>query len=243
MRKLAIFVEGLTELGFIERLISEIAGTHNIVFEKKRIVGGATAPRQVISLEAARTSGTQKFYVLLYDCGGDHQVKPRIVEQHQSLSKSGFCSIIGLRDVRPNTSREDIPLLERNLKYGIKTSLIPVEIFLAVMEIEAWFLAESSHFEKIDPGISLARIEIALGFNPASGDMALRDEPTLDLDGVYLLGGKRYQKPGLATIQALDYSRMYLELADKIVHFGNLVKSIDGFLTNGTEVHKAIALS
>lgn len=235
MRKLAVFVEGLTELGFVERLIGEIAGAHNIVFEKRRIVGGSTARRQVISLEAAKPAQAQKFYVLLYDCGGDHQVKPRIVEEHQALSKSGFCSIIGLRDVRPNTLRQDIPLLERNLKYGIKTSLAPVEIFLAVMEIEAWFLAESSHFEKIDPAINLTRIEAELGFNPESHDMTLRDEPTSDLDCVYSLGGKRYEKPGELTLGVLDYSRMYLELAGKILHFGKLVSSIDAFLVPNAE--------
>lgn len=111
MHKLAVFVEGWTELSFVERLIGEIAGSHNIAFEKRRIVGGSQVPRKVISIEATKPIAGQKFYVLLFDCGGDHQVKPRIEEQHLSLTKSGFSAIIGLRDVRPNTCRRDIPLL------------------------------------------------------------------------------------------------------------------------------------
>lgn len=230
MRKLAVFVEGWTELYFIERLIGEIAGTHNIVFEKRRIVGGSRVRRQVISIEAAKPAEAQQFYVLLFDCGGDHQVKPRIVEQHQSLTNSGFSAIIGLRDVRPNTTHQDIPLLERNLRYGIKTSLAPVAIILAVMEIEAWFLAESSHFEKIDPAIEVARIATALGFNPETQDMALRLEPTSDLDKAYALAGKRYTKPAKPTIDVLDFSRMYLELSGRIPYLGQLVNHIDSFL-------------
>ena len=236
MRKLAVFVEGLTELCFVERLIGEIAGTHNIIFEKRRIVGGSNVRRQIISIEATKPAEAQKFYVLLFDCGGDHQVKPRIVEQHESLTKSGFSAIIGLRDVRPNTTRDDISLLERNLKYGIKTSLTPVKIILAVMEIEAWFLAESSHFAKIDPTIDIAQIETALGFNPETQDMALRQEPTFDLDNAYALAGMRYMKPARLTIEVLDYSRMYLELTDKIPYLGQLVSNINAFLAPQADV-------
>lgn len=231
MHKLAVFVEGWTELSFVERLIGEIAGNHNIVFEKKRIVGGSHVQRRVISIETTKAIVDEKFYVLLFDCGGDHQVKPRIEEQHVSLTKSGFSSIIGLRDVRPNTSRQDIPLLERNLKYGIKSALSPVAIILAVMEIEAWFLAESSHFEKIDPTINPARIQNSLGFNPESQDMTLRDAPALDLAHAYEIAGKKYKKPAEQTIEVLDYSRIYLDLAEKIPHLGQLVRRIDSFLT------------
>ena len=230
MHKLAVFVEGWTEVTFVERLIGEIAGAHNILFEKKRIVGGSQVQRKVISIQATKPSVDQQYYVLLFDCGGDHQVKPRIVEQHSALTKSGFSAIIGLRDVSPNTARQDIPLLERNLKYGIKSALTPVEIILAVMEIEAWFLAEFSHFEKIDPTITPEQIEDSLGFNPESQDMSLREAPALDIDRVYSIAGRKYKKPAAQTIELLDYSKIYLELAAKIPHLGRLVSRIDSFL-------------
>jgi Domain of unknown function (DUF4276) len=230
MRKLAVFVEGFTELNFVERLISEIAGAHNINFEKRQIVGGATIPRKVISIQSSDPDLGQKFYVLLFDCGGDHQVKPRIEEEHASLTRAGFSAIIGLRDVRPMYTREQIPLLERNLKYGIKTSLAPVSIVLAVMEIEAWFLAEAVHFSVISEALTLDKISSAIGGNPAEVASS-REEPTLDLQAIYGSVGKSYEKPAHETINALDYSRIYLELAEKIPHLGRLIKEIDSFLS------------
>ena len=229
-RKLAIFVEGMTELGFVEKLIGEIAGAQNIAFDKRRIVGGSRTRRQVISIESAQQLSEKKFYVLLYDCGGDHQVKPRIVEEHSALTRAGYSAIIGLRDVRPNTAREEIPLLERNLKYGIKTALVPVEIILAVMEIEAWFLAEFTHFSRIDPSIDIQKISDSLGFNPELHDVAFREQPASDLDLLYRIAGKRYSKPAELTIGTLDYSKIYVELALKIPSLGKLVNRIDAFL-------------
>nr|WP_315203103.1 DUF4276 family protein [uncultured Albidiferax sp.] len=231
MRKLAVFVEGFTELIFLERLISEIAGSHNIAFEKRKIIGGTTVRRQVISIEARKPEVNHKFYVLLFDCGGDQQVKPRIMEEHQSLTKSGFSAILGLRDVRPTYSRADIPLLEKNLKYGIKTSLAPVNIFLAIMEIEAWFLSEANHFEKIHPELTTTKIKTTLGFNPKSEDMSLREEPASDLKNAYAIVGKQYTKPAKETIESIDYSKMYLELTEKIPNFARLVECINNFLS------------
>ena len=45
MNKLAVFVEGYTEVVFIERLIEEIAGKQNVRIEHRKIRGGATTRR------------------------------------------------------------------------------------------------------------------------------------------------------------------------------------------------------
>ncbi|OYZ79680.1 MAG: hypothetical protein B7X65_04215 [Polaromonas sp. 39-63-25] len=226
-----MFVEGFTEVLFVEKLISEVAGAHRVVIEKRRISGGVLKPRQITVIEAAGPVDDQEFYILLYDCGGDHQVKPRIVEEHKSLTAAGYEKIIGLRDVRPHTAYNDIPLLERNLRAGIETTLTPVDFVLAVMEIEAWFLAECTHFPKIDPSITVAEIVAKLGFNPEVEDMALRLTPTEDLAKSYQIGGKTYAKPAQDTVACLDYSLLYLELTKKIPHLKNLVTSLDSFLT------------
>jgi hypothetical protein len=154
MRRLAVFTEGYTELLLVERLLNEIAGKNNVLFEKRRIVGGATVKRTVAVLEAAKAQTEEKFYVLLVDCGGDHQVKTRILEEHPNLTKAGYSQIIGIRDVRPTFSHSDVPQLDIDLKKYIKTSLAPVAFILGVMEVEAWFLAEHTHFERIDANLT-----------------------------------------------------------------------------------------
>ena len=233
MHRLALFVEGFTEVLFVERLITEIAGKQNVIFEKKQIRGGSKAPRRVVTLEAVRQATHEQFYVLIVDCGGDRQVKDRILQEHESLTKKGFVKIFGLRDVRPDFLRADIPKLEAGLRKYVKTSLAPVEFILAVMEIEAWFLAEHNHFHRIDPTLTPAVITASLGFNPATSDMSLRAEPAADLDACYQLAGKRYMKGDPMTVEALDYAAVYLELQDAIPYLNRLSDGIGDFIALG----------
>ena len=44
MKKLAIFVEGKTELIFVEKLLFEIGGNKNIRINKLELSGGSTCP-------------------------------------------------------------------------------------------------------------------------------------------------------------------------------------------------------
>lgn len=231
MKRLAIFVEGHTEILFVEKLIQEIAGVHKVVFEHQQISGGARVPRRISVLRAASPTGQEEFYVLLIDCGGDHQVKPRIYEEHRNLTNAGYSKIIGIRDVRPNVLYSDAPILAADLRLYIDTNLIPVEFILAVMEIEAWFISEYTHFHRIDPSITMDLIRTSLGFDPAVDDMTSRPTPMLDLHNCYQLAGKGYQKPGVDTINALDYSQLYLETRNRIQYLDKLSHLIDEYLS------------
>ena len=91
MNRLAIFVEGYTEVVFVERLIEEIAGRDKVLIEHREIRGGATVRRTFAQVRAARPDTGQQYYVLIVDCGGDRQVKSRIVEEHEGL----FASVAG----------------------------------------------------------------------------------------------------------------------------------------------------
>lgn len=234
MHKLAVFVEGYTEMLFVERLILEVAGAHNVIIEQKEIRGGSKVSkvkRTMSVVKAAQPATGQKYYVLIVNCGGDHQVKTRILEEHENLTRKGYAKIIGMRDVRPDFTFEQVPLLEVGLRKYIKTSLIPVEFILAVMEIEAWFLAEFHHFSKIDPAITVSAIKARLGFDPELDDLALRPNPTVDLNAAYMIGGKRYEKNQIATtVDVLDYPYIFLELKNKIRYLQRLGDSIEQFL-------------
>lgn len=232
MKKLAIFVEGQTEAVFIEKFIEEVAGRNNTLIEARRILGGTSVPKSVINISAIKQPAGEKYFVMIYDCCGDTQVKTRIQEEHESLSKSGYSCIIGIRDVRPTFSSDEIPKLESGLKKYIKTSLIPVHFILSIMELEAWFLAEHTHFERIDASINSASILANFGFDPSADDMTARENPTLDLDACYGIAGKKYDKGGdQKTIEALDYSRMYIELGQSIPSINKLNRCLDEFLT------------
>ena len=231
MRKLAVFVEGYTEMLFVERLILEIAGAHNVIIEQREIRGGSKVKRTMSVVKAAKPATGQKYYVLIVVCGGDHQVKTRIREEHENLTRNDYTKIIGMRDVRPDFTYEQVPQLEVGLRKYIKTSLVPVEFILAVMEVEAWFLAEFNHFLKIDPAITVSAIKAKLGFDPELDDLALRTNPTVDLNAAYMIAGKRYEKSQVATtVDVLDYPYLYLELPQKVTYLKRLGESIERFL-------------
>src|SRR4051812_48288355 len=96
-----MFVEGYTEIVYVEKLIEEIAGQNRVLIEYRRIKGGSSVKRTMEVIKAAKPSTGQQYFVLLIDCGGDESVKTRITEEHENLTRSGYSRIIGLRDVRP----------------------------------------------------------------------------------------------------------------------------------------------
>ncbi|OWK45364.1 hypothetical protein FRUB_01695 [Fimbriiglobus ruber] len=99
------------------------------------------------------------------------------------------------------------------------------------MEIEAWFLAEASHFPRIDSAITVPEIISKLGFDPSVDDMRQRAWPAEDMRACYAIGGKLYEK-GRAenTVNALAYDRIYLETRSKFGHLDRLLTSLESFL-------------
>lgn len=231
VKKLAIFVEGWTEILFVEKLLQELAGIHNVLIHKQKISGGARAPRTMVTVEAANEKTNERFYVLLVDCGGDHQVSTRIREEHERLTNSGYSKIIGLRDIRPQFTAADLGRLQTGLRKYIRTSLIPVEFVLAMLEIEAWFLAEHTHFERVDSRLDLPAIRAALGFDPSSDSVSARNVPSKDLDDIYKIAGKSYVKPATDTIAALDFGNVYMNVRPRISELDAMLISLDDFLT------------
>lgn len=230
MKRLAVFVEGKTEALFVERLLVEIAGAKNIRIEQRQILGGAKSPRQVLVVKAMIEEPSQNFYALIFDCGGDGQVKTRIHEEHARLTSTGYSVIIGLRDVRP-IALSDLGKLEIGLRTGVKTSLAPVKFILSIMEIEAWFLAEVEHFSKIDSRITLESVKSVLGLDPSTDSLESVPQPADDLHRCYQVGGKAYSKKNSdRTIAVLDYTSVYIDLARRVPYLRQLIAELDGFL-------------
>lgn len=234
MRKLAIFVEGYTELLFMDRLISEVAEKNQIAIELRQIRGGGARsgkPKRIVELQVPVLDPEKTLYFLIADCGGEDAVAQRIKEEHENLSKAGFEKIIGLRDVYPKFLRKDMPKLRIGLRYGVKTNLIPVQFVLSAMELEAWFLAEHNHYQNVDPLLTVERIQNHLGFDPVNDDMTIRDEPANDLAAAYALVGKLYAKgDSKNNVDRLDFTHLYAALPHRINELNELITTIDSFI-------------
>lgn len=232
MRRLAIFVEGLTEQLFAERFLKEVTGEKGLSIEKRRASGGRKGTkRTLILLSAPAGASTPKFFALIVDCGSDNRVKSDIRDNYANLVSKGYKTIIGMRDAYPVAKRPaDLPKLRKGLLYKLKSRPVEVAFVLAVMEIEAWFLSEHTHFQRIDRRLTVDRIRRAITFDPSRDDAQLRQCPSHDLDVIYKLVRLSYKKETAAitrTINALDFARIYLEFGNRFEDLKVLIEKID----------------
>lgn len=234
MKKMAIYVEGETELRFIDRLLREIADEKNLQIVLERAFGGGARIVRTYNVVADSGSGSEKnFYIRIVNSGTDNRVGSDIRENYEALINLGFSAIIGVRDVYPLLLK-NLPSLRTGLRYRLRTEPISVDFVLGVMEIEAWFLAEHTHFPRIHPRLSASRIAAMHGFDPSVDDMQLRPNPALDIHNAYSLEGLAYQKKGSQiqrTVETLDYADMYLEHKTKFPDFAVFMRVIDQFFS------------
>jgi len=221
-KKFAVFVEGLTEQEFTIRLITELAGKHGIAFEVHLQHQGK------LSFSELRSHQVPVIHVLVANCCNDGQVKSQIIERYNSLKSTGYSLIIGLRDVYPFTHNE-IAVLEKNLAIGLPIGSLPIHLHLAIMEIEAWFLEETTHFSRIDNKITTAEL-IANGFDPINTSASNLPHPAETLGKIYQSVGKGYSKSKRQvqrTIDALSYEELYVNTHKKAPSLEKFINSLE----------------
>jgi len=219
-KKFAVFVEGLTEQEFTIRLLTELAGSHGIAFEVH------TQHKGYLSWSELRTNQSPVIHVLVANCCNDEQVKSQIKDRYELLKSDGYSLIVGLRDVYP-FSHDEIPLLEKNLLVDLPTGSLPIHLHLAIMEIEAWFLEEITHFSRIDNKITTAEL-IANGFDHINVCACDLPHPAETLGKIYQRVGKGYSKNKRQlqrTIEAISYEELYVNTRQK-------APSLDKFITS-----------
>jgi hypothetical protein len=233
MHKMAIFVEGQTEQCFIVELIRAIADSRHIQIDTVKAFGGGKQARQFVTVQATGPDPAKKYYVLVLDCSNDDRVLSDIRDQYSSLINAGYSAIIGIRDVYPS-SPTDIPTIRSDFTTFAPQTPIQPQLILAIMEIEAWFLAEHTHFFRLDGRLTLAAVNAALGYDLSVHDMQQISHPSADLRIAYGLVGLGYNKSRKhvqRTVGVLDYARYYLELPARIPDLQALINGIDKFLS------------
>jgi hypothetical protein len=147
MRKVAVFVEGQTEQIFADELVRHIFGHAKVDIEALQF-SGREGSRRIRTIRSVDTRSSTEYLFRIYDCHGGNEnstVKSDIKEQFSRLLEESFSYIVGIRDVYP---LPDLQLLKSKLHLGLPGDpSLPVKIFRAVREIEAWFLAEENHYQ------------------------------------------------------------------------------------------------
>lgn len=230
MKKIAIFVEGQTELLFVERMLAEFSAQALYSVELYEVRGGSNAQRSIKRIGFTTKAGT-KLYCQILDCGGEGGITSAVNDQYSTMISSGFTSIIVLRDVYPRKV-SDAPIIKEKMMQNISSSVIAPNIILAILELEAWFFAEHSHFTKIDPKLNSALVLTHLRIDPTTVSPDAIPKPADTLRSSYRLVGKTYNKKkstAKRTIQALDYSLMRSTVGPRSPELTALISEIDSF--------------
>jgi hypothetical protein len=232
MRKLAIFVEGLTEQILVRQMLQTVLGQNRIAIQSVKITGGHNVRMSFTVMRAAHVERHTDYYIMVYDCGGETNVKGYLMAHRDKLVSSGYTTIMGLRDVYPNFKREEVPRLLKGLNFRLPQKRAVTQIYLAVMETEAWFLGEYKHLKKVSGKLTPGYIEKRLGFNPQTENMEDRDRPAADMKAAYRLVGHDYTKKRdklNSVVRKLDFHHFTHALADKMPSLGTFVEGLERF--------------
>ncbi len=232
MKRMAIFVEGLTEQILVRHILGRIMDRREIAVQAVKATGGHNVRLSFTVVHAADVSRQTRYFVLIYDCGGETNVKGYMLSQWESLRRSGYTRILGLRDVYPNFRHQDIKKLRYGLNYHIPRNDVYCRIHLAVMETEAWFLGEYHHLQRINPKLTPAFIEKHLGFNPKTENMEDLESPAEELRDAYRLVGEDYTKKRdrlNEVADLLDYDFFLHTLTAKMPSLGHFVRDMEDF--------------
>jgi hypothetical protein len=232
MKKLAIFVEGLTEQILVRKMLHAVLDRNRIAIQTVKITGGHNVRMSFTVMRAAHVDSRTDYFVLVYDCGGETNVKSYMLARRDKLISNGYSMVLGLRDCFPNFGREDVPKLLKGLNHKLPQLKAATHIYLAVMETEAWFLGEYRHLKKVSRILTPGYINKHFGFNPQTGNMEERDHPSEDMKRLYQAVGHDYTKKRdrlNAVISKLDFYYFTHELAEKMPSLGAFVEGLEKF--------------
>ena len=200
--KVAIYVEGITEAGFVYQLIGE---KYQWDWTKVQIECLNLDPQDAANDLRDFGSDEAPDYFLIYDSGSDTSVVSDIRGRFQGHMDQGFDKVVGLRDVY-SESYIDLygrHLDQQNIADFIKDIQEPLEeldktgfirVRFAVMETEAWLLALSSVFQKVDGALDANRLKESVGIDINDDPQVAYFHPYSKLEEIFKSVGKTYSK-------------------------------------------------
>lgn len=230
MTKIAFFVEGQTERIFVESFLNSYYTHPYFNVESYELRGGNAK----IVTKSNYDDDTINYQFLIFDVGGDGRIASEILDRHDHLiNKVGYNHIIGIRDLYPN-SHENLDVIKQSLTsiFNNNEILQKLTLIIAVMEIEAWFLADYNFFAKVDKALTVETINDNLNISIEEDDIEGYNHPAKMIDSIYRIVNKRYKKresDSYSICSHLDFDDLYLntDTRDRIPSFDSFVKKLD----------------
>ncbi|MCK4799045.1 MAG: DUF4276 family protein [Spirochaetes bacterium] len=233
MKKIAIFVEGQTERIFVEKLINEYLTYDDYDLESIKMLGDSTTT----ITKRKKIDNNIKYYFLIFDVVGDGRILSQIIERSEKLiNENQYSKIIGLRDFFPHKIIDKEKVFSSIKKLIQQTSFSEyIKIIFAIMEIEAWFLAEYTLFQRIDSVLTVQYIKEKLKIDLIKVNPENIKHPSGTINKIYQLINKKYKKREKQSYQIcykIDYAKLCFDemILNKINSFKLFIKEINNCL-------------
>lgn len=214
MIKIGIFVEGQTERIFVVKFLSEYLGEHN--FSRTEIENLGSKGTKILT---ERSFPHANYYFLLFDTTGDGNVVPAVVERADNMiNNQDFKYILALQDLyeRPRNKKKYVinQFNQLTTKFSFQNRL---KLILAIMEIEAWFLADYQLFNKINSIATPELINEKLGIDLINSNPESYSHPSEVINKIYNLIGMKYKKREKQTFNIVNNIDFELLCSDEIL--------------------------
>jgi hypothetical protein len=234
--KVAIFVEGQTELVFVREYLLKMFDYQNISIECNTLFNDFNL--KTTEYPFPNENATHHFDI--YNAGNDNALLSRILRREQYLWNEGFNQIIGLRDMYSKQYREvtkhSVIDEEINQEFisGVQKEINKqakkpenIHFHFAIMEAESWILGFHSSFTELSAKLTSDYIKSNLGFDLKAVDPETTFfHPAKTLQEIYKLIDENYNK-SKGNIEAI-MSRLCKEDFEKLSKSGKC-KSFDKF--------------
>lgn len=222
-RKLAVFVEGQTELIFVREFLKQWYSYDATIvgFDCYNLLANEFC-------DAAYKYGSEdsENYFFLVNVGNDRSVLSSIIGRMKFLQDKGFQLVVGLRDmyskqyIKDAGKHEIVHAVTRQHIASVKDFLQGqetgsfVDFHFAIMEVEAWFLGMSNFLEKVDEHLTAEYVQQSTGINLADDPEKTVFHPAVELGRIYSSVGKQYDKhqSDISAIMSKLTSDDFLEL-------------------------------
>lgn len=192
MKKIGIFVEGQTERIFVVKFLTEyLGGEHHFSRDEIKY----KTKNLTIKIQS-RDYPAVEFYFLIFDCAGDGNVLPALYERAENMIlNQSFCFLIALQDLydRPR-NKKNVIINHFNRKIENFHFKDKLRFVLAIMELEAWFLADPNLFRRISPELTTEYIHDSININLLKINPESLPHPAETINKIYELINQSYKK-------------------------------------------------
>ena len=241
-RKIAIFVEGDTELVFVRHFLYTWYNydANMLGFECYKLQSNNkhTVPYSIGSRDS------DNFYEIII-VGNDNSVLSKMFSRAEELGNAGFSSIVGLRDmfcdkyhqasshgrvISASLNDRFINAAQNEIVQSRFNNKQDIHLHFAIMEVEAWLLGMDRLPMVIDSSFTASDIKDELGIDLSQDPELSIYHPAVALNSIYKLSGNIYGKHTddtervISQLMREDFEQLYV--SGKCQSFQHFVDAI-----------------